>query len=382
MFDRPFLLQSVLTELAGERAVALLGARQVGKTSIARQIAQKLQGVYFDLESPDTLLGLRDPLRVLGALAQQQRLVVLDEVQRLPELFPVLRVLIDRSPRNGQFLLLGSASPALLRQSSESLAGRMHLIEMGGFSLAEAGAASMQTLWLRGAYPRSFLAASEPASLRWRGNYMAHVVNRDMPQFGLGLPATTNFRLWRMLAHYHGQVFNSSELARALGLSDTSVRRYLDVLTDMYLVRQLPPWFANVGKRQVKAPKVYLRDSGLWHWLMDIPHVAGLLTNPKLGASWEGFALEQVLRFAQPHEAYFWATHGGAELDLLMLRGTHRVGVEFKFADAPGITKSMRVAIDDLKLDALYIVYPGEQRFELEPGIELVPLSAVASWSQ
>ena len=378
MFSRPELLNSILSALENERSVALLGARQVGKTSIAREVARQRGGVYLDLESPDTLLGLSDPLRALGAMAQEHALIVLDEVQRLPELFAVLRVLIDRSPRNGQFLLLGSASPTLLRQSSESLAGRMQLIEMAGFSLAETGGDSLYRLWLRGEYPRSFLAGSDGASFTWRGNYMANVVNRDMPQFGLGLPATTLFRLWRMLAHYHGQVFNSSELARALGLSDTSVRRYLDVLTDMYLVRQLQPWYANLGKRQIKAPKLYLRDSGLWHWLMDIPSLTSLLTNPKLGASWEGFALEQVLRHAQPQEAYFWATHGGAELDLLMLRANQRVGVQFKFADAPKITKSMRVAIDDLKLDALYIVYPGEQRFALESGIELIPLSTIA----
>jgi predicted AAA+ superfamily ATPase len=320
----------------------------------------------------------------MDTLSRCDGLVVIDEVQRRPGLFPVLRVLLDRSDAPGQYLLLGSASPALLRQAGESLLGRVETLEVGGFDLREvsgaaaAGRVDAETrLWVRGGFPRSYLAGSDEDSLAWRIGAIASHVEVDLPQFGVDVAAPAMLRFWRMLAHYHGQVWNAADPARSLGVSEPTVRRYLDTLTQTLMVRQLQPWHENLGKRQVKAPKVCFRDSGLLHALMDVGSLAALLAHPRCGASWEGFALEQVLRLAKPEEAYFWATHQGAELDLLLLRGTRRVGVEFKRADAPAVTRSMRIAAEDLKLDVLYVVYPGEHRFNLAPGIEAVPLRSL-----
>ena len=381
MLLRRDLELAVRRALARSRAVVLAGPRQSGKTTLARTLIDRPSPNYFDLENPLDGRRLDQPMATLERLSG---LVVIDEVQRAPRLFPVLRVLIDRSNAPGQFLLLGSASPALLRQAGESLLGRVETIEVGGFDLREIsgsparyGAKAESRLWLRGGFPRSYLAASDEDSMAWRLNAIASHVEVDFPQFGVNIAAPAMLRFWRMLAHYHGQIWTASDPARSLGVSEPTVRRYLDTLTQTLMVRQLQPWHENLGKRQVKSPKVIFRDTGLLHALMDVGSLPALLSHPRCGASWEGFALEQVLRLAKPDEAYFWATHQGAELDLLMLQGERRVGVEFKRADAPSLTRSMRIAIDDLKLDALYIVYPGAHRFPLAPGIEVVPLRAL-----
>ena len=381
MLARHLLEQSVSTALGRSRAVVLAGPRQSGKSTLARKFLSRDSPRYFDLENPLHEQRLAQPLDTLSRL---EGLVVIDEVQRRPGLFPILRVLIDRSDAPGQFLLLGSASPALLRQAGESLLGRIEVVEVAGFNLEElfapplayhAGPATR--LWLRGGFPRSFLADSDADSIAWRAGAIASHVEVDLPQFGVNIAAPAMLRFWRMLAHYHGQIWNAADPARSLGVSETTARRYLDTLTQTLMVRQLQPWHENLGKRQVKAPKIYFRDTGLLHALMGVTTLPELLAHPRCGASWEGFALEQVLRIARPDAAYFWATHQGAELDLLLIRGSRRIGVEFKRADVPKVTLSMRIAIDDLKLDALYVVYPGEQRFRLDDGIEAVPLWAV-----
>ena len=376
MLNRPSVENQIRRALARSRAVVLAGPRQSGKTTLARRWLDPGSPNYFDLELPSALARLQEPERALSGL---QGLVVIDEVQLRPGLFPLLRTLIDRQNAPGQFLLLGSASPALLRQAGESLLGRVEVIEITGFNLDEAGAddSSLQKLWLRGGFPPSFTAPSEAASLVWRQQALARYTEQDLRQLGIGVAPAAMLRFWRMLAHYHGQMWNAAPFAQSLGVSQPTVRNYLDILSSTYMVRQLSPWHGNFGKRQVKAPKIYVRDSGLLHALAGIRNHAGLMEHPMLGASWEGFALEQVLRLAVPDEAYFWATHQGAELDLLLLRGRQRIGVEFKRSEAPVVTKSMRIAIDDLKLDALYVVYPGAHRFPMGAGIEAVPLWAV-----
>ncbi|MBL8347937.1 MAG: ATP-binding protein [Rubrivivax sp.] len=378
MLQRKSLERAVRTALARARAVVLAGPRQSGKTTLARAFLRPDSPRYFDLENPLDADRLADPMSTLAPL---QGLVVIDEVQRRPDLFPALRVLIDRSDTRGQFLLLGSASPALLRQAGESLLGRAETIEVAGFDLAEAAGDDSASevaprLWLRGGFPRSYLASTDEDSLAWRRQAIASHVELDLPQFGINIAAPAMLRFWRMLAHVHGQIWSAADPARSLGVSEPTVRRYLDTLTQTLMVRQLQPWHANLGKRQVKSPKVFLRDSGLLHALMGVTTLEQLLTHPRCGASWEGFALEQVLRLAQPDEAYFWATYQGAELDLLLLKGEQRVGVEFKRADSPQVTRSMSIAGEDLRLDELYVVYPGDKRFRLAPGIEAVPLWA------
>ena len=390
--DMPRLrLQSQLHRaLARSRAVVLAGPRQSGKSTLAASLMPRNGPRWFDLENPVDLQRLQQPMTALTALSQAQPAdarglgaagsptpIVIDEVQLAPGLFPVLRVLIDRSPANGQFLLLGSASPALLRQAGESLLGRVEVIEVGGFDLSEVSPARQSELWLRGGYPRSFLAASDDDSLVWRNQAIQRHVETDLPQFGVNVAAPAMLRFWRMLAHCHGQIWGAADPARSLAVSEPTVRRYLDVLTQTFMVRQLPAWHQNLGKRQVKAPKIYFRDTGLLHALMGLPNMDALLHHPRSGASWEGFALEQVLRIAAPDEAYFWATHNGAELDLLLIKGDQRVGVEFKRADAPGVTASMQIALRDLQLDRLYVVYPGDLRYALDERIEVVPLAAL-----
>ena len=365
MIDRSHLFQVLASRLAESRALALLGARQVGKTTLARGYASSHDCAYFDLEDPQSLESLAQPTAVLNTLLAQGRTVVIDEVQRRADLFPLLRTLIDRHARPAQFLLLGSSSPLFMRQTSESLAGRLSLLPMGGLALAEVPGTGTGELWLRGGYPRAVLAGSPRAAMRWLRDYLSLVIERDLPMLGLNVAPPVMQRFWRLLAHYHAQTWNASELARSLGLSEPTVRKYLDFMTGLQLVRQLPPWHENLGKRQVKAPKVYVRDSGLLHYLWGISDRDALWQHPKSGASWEGFALEQVLSVAQPDEAYFWATHAGAELDLLMFKHGLRVGVEFKRVDAPKMTASMHIALQDLKLDALYVVYPGERRYAL-----------------
>jgi predicted AAA+ superfamily ATPase len=370
-------LRARVAALLGQfRGVLLVGPRQVGKTTLARSFVPADSPNYFDLEDPVVAERFEAPKAMLSDL---RGLVVVDEVQRAPNLFPLLRVLMDREEAPARFLLLGSVALPLLRQGSESLLGRIAVVEVGGFALDEVGAGRAAQLWRRGGAPLSFLAADEDGSLEWRDRFVQLFLERDLPQMGVGVSPPAMRRFWAMLAHYHGQVWNAADPARSLGVNESTVRRYLDWLTQTYMIRQLPPWFANLGKRQVKSPKIYFRDSGLLHTLLGVRSEADLLRHPRLGASWEGYALEQVLRLAGPDEAYFWATHTGAELDLLMLRYGKRVGVEFKYVDVPRLTPSMRSAVSDLGLDALYVVYPGQQRYPLADRVEAVPLAAFAS---
>ncbi len=306
-------------------------------------------------------------------------IVVIDEVQRKPDLFPILRVLCDRDPLPARFLILGSASPALLRQSSESLAGRITTIRMSGFNLEEVGLEFQKAHWLRGGFPRSFLAETNQVSLEWRKDFISTFLERDVPQFGVKIPATSLFRFWSLMAHYHGQIWNGSEAARALNISEATVRRYVDLLQDLYMIRQLHPWFSNLGKRQVKSPKIYFRDTGLLHYLLGIKSDHELNLHPRLGASWEGYVIEEVIKSTQPEDAYFWATHSGAELDLLLIKRGKRIGVECKRMDAPKLTPSMRTAMQDLELDKLTVIYPGNQPYSLAEGVFVLPLSRIAT---
>ena len=377
MLFRQALEHSIRKALGRSRAVALNGPRQAGKSTLAQRFLDRQSPNYFDLENRSHLARLAQSHEVLESL---DGLVVIDEVQLQPGLFPTLRVLLDRSNKSGQFLLLGSASPALLRQAGESLLGRVETVEVGGFTLQEVASVEgfdrriVDRLWLRGGFPRSYLADSDEDSAVWLNNAVNNDVSVDLPQFGINVAAPAMLRFWTMLGHFHGQIWNAAFPAQSLGVSEPTVRRYLDTLTQTLMVRQLQPWHENIGKRQVKSPKIYFRDTGLLHTLMGVTTLAELATHPRAGASWEGFALEQVLRIAQPDQAYFWATHQGAKLDLLMFKGRQRIGVEFKRADAPKLTPSMRIAIKDLKLDALYVVYPGLHRFPLGEGVEAVPL--------
>ncbi|MGQ0656053.1 MAG: ATP-binding protein [Betaproteobacteria bacterium] len=356
--------------------VAILGPRQVGKTTLAAALARARGGrvTRFDLEDPEHLRQLADAKL---ALRELRGMVVLDEIQRRPELFPVLRVLVDRPRSPARFLVLGGASPDLLQQSSESLAGRIHYHELTPFRLDEAGAAAAERLWLRGGFPRAFLARSDAASAAWRRDFIRTYLERDAPQLGARVPAATLHRFWSMLAHYHGQVWSSSEFARSFGMSDVTVRRYLDLLSSLFLARQLPPWHENLGKRLVKSPKVYVADSGLLHSLLGIDDRSALLRHPKSGASWEGFALGEVeARLGVRHgEAHFYATHGGAELDLLVVRGPRRLGFEFKRSVEPEYTKSMRIALADLKLERLDVIHAGTRTYPMAERVRAVALT-------
>ena len=370
--DRSRKLAELRGLLSRHRAVAILGARQVGKTTLAQQLLRERKGptAAFDLENPVDLARLAEPMLTLGSL---RGLVMIDEVQRRPELFPVLRVLIDR-PRAPRFLILGSASPDLLRQSSESLAGRIVYHHLEGFSLDETGPKSLPRLWLRGSFPRSFLAPSNRASNEWRRGFVQTFLERDIPQLGFSIPAPTLRRFWAMLAHYHARVWSSAEFARSFGVSDTAVRRYLDLLAGTFVVRLLLPWQENLGKRQVKSPKVYFADSGLLHTLLEIESRQALETHPKLGASWEGFLVSEVIAHlgARPEECYFWATHAGAELDLLVVRGQQRRGFEFKRTDAPTVTPSMKTALEDLRLSHLDVIHAGAETFPMAAQVRAV----------
>lgn len=361
------------------RVVALVGPRQAGKTTIARAIVDSGSPNYFDLESPLDAARLAEPMT---ALAPLRGTVVIDEVQRRPDLFPVLRVLADRSPLPARFLVLGSASPGLLRQSSESLAGRLEVIETAGFVLSEVGTEALDRHWRRGGLPRSYLARSDVESWTWRDQFVRTFLERDLPQLGVGIAAPTLLRFWTMIAHYHGQIWSHAEPARTLGVSEPTVRRYLDALTGVFMVRQLQPWHENIGKRQIKSPKVYVRDSGLLHQLLGIRTAADLERHPKMGASWEGYVIEQVLASLAPDEMYFWGTHSGAELDLLLFKSGRRYGIEVKRADAPGSTPSIASAMKDLGLEALAVVYPGARRYDIGRRIVAVPAMDVAkaSW--
>jgi len=355
--------------------VALLGPRQCGKTTLARTFVAPDSLNYFDLEDPASLARLDEPDTALRSL---KKLVVVDEVQRRPELFPVLRVLADRRPLPARFLILGSVSPDLLRQSSETLAGRLETLPLEGFRLADLGASAQGRHWLRGGFPRAYTPRSEADSLAWRRQFLQTFIERDLPQLGIRIPAAAVRRFWNMLAHYHGQTWNAAELARALAVNESTVRHYLDLLTGVFMVRQLQPWHENLGKRQVKAPKVYVRDSGLLHALLGITNQRDLEHHPKVGASWEGYAVEEILKALQPDEAYYWATYNRAELDLLLFKKGRRIGIECKRTDAPTLTPSMRIALSDLKLDHLYVAYPGRKAYKLAGNVEVIPLAKLA----
>ncbi len=379
LIQRKTLIDSIQAALGRSRIVVLAGPRQCGKTTLARELLRVDSVNYFDLEDPAGLARLDEPMTALGPLSG---LVVIDEVQRRPDLFPVLRVLADRRPSPARFLILGSASGDLLRQTSESLAGRMERILVGGFALAELGAQAESRLWLRGGFPLSYLAEQESDSEAWRKSFIGTLLERDFPQWGVRVPAVALHRFWSMLAHYHGQTWNAAEPARALGVSESTTRRYLDLLTDAFMIRQLQPWHANLGKRQVKSPKIYVRDSGLLHALLGVATERDLLNHPKVGASWEAFVIEQIL-MTEPHdEAFFWATHQGAEIDLILRRGDRLLGIECKRADAPRLTPSIRSALGELGLERVAVVYPGTKRYLLADGVEAVPLRELGNGSR
>ena len=369
--DRARILTRIRTAIRRSRVTALIGPRQCGKTTLARLFVPPGSPNYFDLEDPSSLNQLAQPMT---ALADLKGLVVIDEIQRRPDLFPILRALSDRRPLPARFLILGSASPSLIRHGSEALTGRLETIEIGGLGLEETPWRSRAKHWLRGGFPPSFLARTESDSAAWRKNYIQTLLERDLPQLGIRVPAATLLRFWTMLAHYHGQIWNAAEPARSLGTAETTVRRYLDILEGLFMIRQLAPWHENLKKRQVKSPKIYFRDTGILHQLLGIRSEKDLLSHPKCGASWEGYALEEALRSFEPDEAYFWAAHSGAELDLLLMRGGKRLGIECKRADAPRLTPSMKTALKDLKLSRLLVIYPGDRRYALADGIEAVPL--------
>ena len=374
MIKRNTINEAIKTALKRSRVTILVGPRQCGKTTLAREFLDPDSVNYFDLEDPFSLTRLDEPMTALEPL---QGLVVIDEIQRRPDLFPILRVLTDRKNNPAKFLILGSASGELLRQTSESLAGRTEKISISGFSLPEVGASSEFDLWLRGGYPLSYLADTDSDSLVWRKNFIQTLLERDFPQWGVKVPAQALLRFWTMLAHYHGQTWNAAEPARALGVGENTMRRHLDLLTDALVIRQLQPYFANIGKRQVKSPKVYVRDSGILHQLLGIETAKTLLTHPKIGASWEGFVIEQVLGLEPHDEAFFWATHQGAEMDLVLRRGTQLLGIECKRADSPRMTPSIRHALTDLGLAKVAIIYPGKKRIPIAEDTEAVPFHSL-----
>ena len=379
MIPRPEPIRQIETSFQIHPVTALLGPRQCGKTTLARFIAEQEPSTVFDLENPVDIQRLSAPMQALKDLSD---LVIIDEVQRKPELFELLRVLVDRPGQNARFLLLGSASPHLVKGVSESLAGRIGFVDLAGFQLWEVGMQHRDRLWIRGGLPKAFLANSEPDSAQWRESFIRTFLERDIPQFGITIAAETLRRFWTMVAHYHGQVWNAAEFARALGTAENTARRYLDILTGAYMVRVLPPWFENLKKRQVKAPKIYIRDSGLFHSLLQVSTLADLRGHPKIGASWEGFALEHIIHVFRTRDAYFWATHAGAELDLMVTIAGKRHGFEFKYTDAPGRKRSMHIAIEDLGLEHLWVIYPGDQKYALDSKITAIPLEEILQLAQ
>lgn len=377
MLARALDLQGLRSKLARSPVVALLGARQVGKSTLARQVADELQAVeFFDLEHPADRARLEDPMHALQPL---EGLVVLDEIQNTPDLFMVLRVLVDRPGSKTRFLVLGSASPDLLRQSAETLAGRIAFHYLDGFALDEVGVDALEALWLRGGFPRAFLAATDGESRDWREDFIQTFLERDLPQLGIPTPSNTLDRFWRMLAHYHGQTWNASELARAFGATSKTAEKYFDQLASALVVTRLPPWFENVGKRLVRSPKVYVRDTGILHALLGIETMRDLRGHPKIGASFEGFGLHQVIRRlgARASECFSWGTQAGAELDLVVVRGARRLGFEFKCTSAPRTTKSMHVAAADLGLERIDVVHLGDRTFDLRENIRALALCRV-----
>jgi uncharacterized protein len=376
MIARSRLIESVRQALARSRIVALLGPRQCGKTTLASQLLTPDSANYFDLEDPASLARLDEPMTALSGL---KGLVVIDEMQRRPDLFPVLRVLADRAPLPARFLILGSSSPGLLRQSSESLAGRIAYVHMSGFSLEEVGLGAHTPHWLRGGFPLSYLAEDDGRSSLWRADFIRTFLERDLVQMGMSLPSATLLRFWTMAAHYHGQICNNAEIAGSMGLSQKTIRRYLDLLTDLYMIRQLQPWHANLKKRQVRSPKIFFRDTGLLHCLLGLRTEKELLSHPKCGGSWEGYVIEETIKTVEPEEAFFWATHQGAEIDLVLIKAGRMLGVECKRVDAPRLTPSMRIALEDLNLERIAVIYPGAKRFPLAERVDAVPLVALVN---
>lgn len=376
MIERLKLLSRIRRALKRSRVVALIGPRQSGKTTLAREIVSATANNYFDLEDPASVARLEQPLTALSGL---RGTVVIDEIQRRSDLFPALRVLADRKPPPARFLILGSASPELLRQSSESLAGRLETVPVTGLGLAEVGTKALNRHWQRGGFPLSFIARTNEDSAIWRQQFLQTFLERDVPQLGVNIPALALLRFWTMVAHSHGGIWSAADPARSLGIGESTVRRYLDLFTSLLMVRQLQPWHENLNKRQVKAPKVYVRDSGLLHALLGVRTESDLLAHPKAGASWEGYAVEEILKAAEPDEAYFWATHQGAELDLLLFKGGRRFGVEIKRMDAPTLTPSIRIALADLRLDHLTVVYPGKRAYALGQEVTVLPIEAVVA---
>ena len=378
LIPRTYHVSQIMSRMEQNPVVAIIGARQVGKTTITHEIATliKMPIHRFDLEDPEDLARLNEPKLALKDLTG---LVIIDEIQRKPELFPLLRVLADRDDKAAQFLILGSASPKLLKQSSESLAGRISYYSLNGFAVDEIDSKDELKLWIRGGFPRSYLASSEKESFAWRKDFIRTFLERDIPQLGFHIPAMTLHQFWNMLAHYHGQIWNGSELGRAFGMSHASVKRYVDLLTDALVVWQLKPWYQNMSKRQVKAPKVYIRDSGILHGLLGIESFLALEKHPKIGASWEGFVLNELLHQlkVEPSEAYFWATHAGAELDLLVFINGQPIGFEIKRTTSPKMTPSINNSLTDLKLDRLFVIHAGDHEFQIHEKVNAIPMASI-----
>ncbi|MAE70982.1 MAG: hypothetical protein CME06_11015 [Gemmatimonadetes bacterium] len=370
MVAREALSDRVTRALRRSPIVALIGPRQCGKTTLAKTLLEGRPSTYFDLEDPTAALLMQNPMTALSGLSG---LVVIDEAQRCPDLFPVLRVLVDQQDCSASYLILGSASPEHSRQASETLAGRVEIVEMGGFDCGEISRDGARSLWIRGGFPRSFLADSDEDSLAWRRNFVRTFLERDLAQLGFAISPQAMGRFWTMLSHYHAQTWNGNEIASSMGIAPNTARRYLEALEQALMIRRLLPWYVNVGKRLVKTPKIYFRDSGLFHTLQGIGAYGDLLVHPKLGASWEGYVLEQALRIFPREDAYFYAVHSGSELDLYI--PTRRLGIEIKRQDAPKVTRSMRIATEDLELDRLLIIYPGERRYTLDARIDVIPES-------
>ena len=371
MINREDLKATIRTAIRRAQVTTVLGSRQCGKTTIARELGFEAKAEFFDLEDPVSRKRLEEPMTALAGL---KGLVVIDEAQRLPALFPVLRVLSDRTPLPARFLLTGSASPDLIRGVSETLAGRVEFIEMSGFNLLEVGPEALRRLWWRGGLPRAYLARTNDDCRSWQEAFVRTFLERDLRMMGIDAPPIRMRKLWTMVAHYHGGTWNASDVARSLGVSPPTAQHYLDILAGSFAVRQLQPWHDNLEKRQRKAPKVFVRDSGLLHALLGLRTFRELEGHPRLGFSWEGFVIEEIIKLVGERQAYSWGTHSGAELDLLVFHRGKRYGVEVKYADAPGTTKSMHSAIDDLKLDQLFIAYPGTKAYELKRGVQVLPL--------
>ncbi|MBC8323972.1 MAG: ATP-binding protein [Candidatus Marinimicrobia bacterium] len=372
MIKRETIIQKVNTALDRSAIVSMLGPRQCGKTTLAKIIAQNVgESHFFDLEHPGDVAKLQNPLLALEDLTG---LIILDEIQLMPELFSVLRVLVDREDSSAVFLLLGSASPDILKKSSETLAGRIEFVPIGGFDLIESKY-SVNELWIKGGFPKSYLAKSLNDSFSWRENFVMTFLERDLGRFGVHVSPQTMRRFWFMLAHGHGHVWNASDISRSLGVSFMTAKRYVDILTNAFMVRQLQPWFANISKRQIKSQKVFIRDSGIFHFLVNVKTKSELLKHPKLGSSWEGFVTEQIINILGERNCYYWRTRAGAELDLLYISGSEKYGFEMKCTDSVKVTKSMRIAIQDLNLKELYIVYPGKDTFRIDENITAIPIS-------